>query len=76
MALSVVVQQSTFLLLLLLQMGAPHGAAMLVHSSPMKSRKSLAHDTMYTAATHATLPRLAHDVTDFVKMAVHMAVFS
>ena len=35
------------------------GAAILVHSLTMKSRKRLAHDVMYISATHAYL---VHDV--------------
>ena len=36
-------------------------AGLLVHSSLMKSRKGLAHDVMYTPATHAGL---GHDIAD------------
>ena len=43
---------------------------MLVRSLPLKSRKRLAHDVMYTSAIHASC---AHDTTDLVNMAVLMA---
>ena len=39
--------------------GAPRGAAMLIRSSTMKSRKSLARDVF---ATFATLVRLVDDI--------------
>lgn len=35
----------------LLQTGAPQGTSMLVHSSPVKSRQRLAHDTIHTCHT-------------------------
>ena len=40
-------------------MFVPPGMDVLVHFLPMKSRKWLAHDTMYTSATHASL---VHDI--------------
>ena len=38
---------------------ASQGAAMLVYSLPLKSRKRLACDVMHTSATHHTVPHLA-----------------
>ena len=43
------------------QIWAPHGAPMLVHSSPMKSRKWLAHDVFDTFASHACLVHVVID---------------
>ena len=47
----------------LLQIWTPHGAAMLDHPLPVKSRNSLAHDIINTCAMHATAG-LDQDVKD------------
>ena len=47
--LPIFMQQKYFFGLL----SALHGAAMLVHSLPVKKRKMLAHDVVYTSATFA-----------------------
>ena len=49
------------------------GAAMLVRSSPTKSRKRLARGVVYTSSTHAAH---VHDVTGLIKMAVLTGVIS
>ena len=41
---------------------SPQGAAILIHSLPMKNAKKYAHDVFYTFATYPGL--LCDDVTD------------
>ena len=50
--------------LFLLRIRPPQGAAIFVRSLPMKTRKRLAEDVMYTFAVHAGF---IQDVTDLVK---------
>ena len=66
--LSIIMQRKSFFLQIW-----TYSAAMLARSFPMKSRRRLACDLLYTAATHAGF---VHDVTDLVKMAALTAVVS
>ena len=52
----------------------PRRATVLFRSLiPMKNRKKSSYCVMFTAATHA---KRVHDVTDLVKVAAPMALFS
>ena len=62
-----------FFLLLFVSIQAPWGKAMLLLLKPMNSVKTLATNVRNTEATQT---RHVHDITDSVKMAAPMAVFS